>query len=163
MKFAELSLKTITIIQLLIALGISLLFQFVIPYEWQPLNRKVPHFTPGENIVFFTVSQWFFSFAIAWFIKKDNPYVNSFLIFSFVPVSMMTFDEIFRLGIFYDYYHLLPFSIDIYILVKRKDTIDLKLFLYIILFISIWLYLGYFLKLAYYAITFQEFLFKWSG
>jgi hypothetical protein len=161
MRISELNLRTITIIQLSIATIVSLLFQFIIPYEWQPLNRKVPHGTPGENIVFFTVSQWFFSFSVSWLIYRNNKYINSFIIFSFITVSMMIFDEFIRLGLFYDWYHLFPFSVDIYLLWKKRDTIDQRIFLYYIIHISIWLYLGYFLKLAYYTISFEEFVIRY--
>ncbi len=161
MKSNKLNLKTITIIQVAIATGISLLFQFIIPYEWQPLNRKVPHFTPGENLVFFTVSQWAFSFSIAWLVYRDNKYINSFIIFSFIPVCMMLFDEFIRLGIFYDWYHLFPFSVNIYLLWKKKDTLDQRIFSYYVILISIWLYLGYYLKWAYYTISLIEFVIRY--
>ena len=68
MKFKDLGLKYITTIQISIATIISLLFQFLIPYSWQPLDAyrygAVPHGFEGTNLVFFTLSQWFFSLSI---------------------------------------------------------------------------------------------------
>ncbi|MGV9200757.1 MAG: hypothetical protein ACOC4M_18260, partial [Promethearchaeia archaeon] len=59
-------------LQIFVATVVSLLFQFVIPLWWQPLDGymhgKVDHFDPGTNIVILTVSLWLFSFSVAWFI-----------------------------------------------------------------------------------------------
>ncbi|MFX1313656.1 MAG: hypothetical protein ACFFHD_13760, partial [Promethearchaeota archaeon] len=83
LKLNNLSLRSITLIQVAIATIISLLFQFLIPYWWQPLDTFQhgikQHGDVGANIVIFTISQWYFSLSIAWLIYHDNPYLNNFL------------------------------------------------------------------------------------
>ena len=60
----------ITGIQLTIATLISLIFQFIIPFSWHPLDTfqygARNHGDPGANIIIFTISQWYFSFSITW-------------------------------------------------------------------------------------------------
>jgi hypothetical protein len=76
-KLGELSLISITLIQIIVSVAISLTFQFIIPLAWQPLDafeagRMIYHGEEGTNIVIFTVSQWYFSFSISWHLKRDN-------------------------------------------------------------------------------------------
>jgi len=153
-KFSELELRTTTLIQVTIAIIISLLFQFVIPFSWQPLDTFLygvkQHGDPGTNLVVFTISQWYFSFSLAWLIYRDNPYINNFLIYSIVPLGIIFLYEFFFLYLYYDYIHVIPVFIDIYLVWKKKDTLSQKLGLYIIALNISWLILVYFLKLAYY-------------
>lgn len=149
-----LNLRSITLIQVAIATIISLLFQFLIPYWWQPLDTFQygvrQHGDEGVNIVIFTVSQWYFSFSIAWLIYPDNPYLNNFLIYSIVPLGIIVVYEFFVLFLFWDYIHLIPVILDIYLLWKKKQTLRQKFAPFIILLNTIWLFSVYFLKLAYY-------------
>ncbi|MHA1758231.1 MAG: hypothetical protein ACTSVV_15775 [Promethearchaeota archaeon] len=169
MKLNEIDLKKITIIQLLIASTISLLYQFVFPYTWQPLEVKllgsnVRHGDPGTNIVICTISLWYFTLSIAWFIYRDNIYLNNFLVYSLVPMSLVLIAEFFWLHLYYDYLHILPFIISIYIFIKKRDMIYQRSILFIIPFLSIWLFTAYFLKLAYYNDTpIQDFLVNYSA
>ena len=151
MKVSELSLRTITFIQILIATAVSLLFQFVIPVEWQPLTTALPANPEGENIIFFTASQWFFSLSIAWLFYRDNKYLNNLLMHSFIPISLMLVQEFFFIGLYHDWYHFFPFAVDVYLVWKKRDTLNQKTFLYFTIFLTVWLYLVYFMKLAYFG------------
>ncbi|MHA1658844.1 MAG: hypothetical protein ACTSUT_06950 [Promethearchaeota archaeon] len=161
MKFKDLSLKYITTIQISIATIISLLFQFLIPYSWQPLDAyrygAVPHGTEGTNLVFFTLSQWFFSLSIAWLLYRDNPYINNYLIYNVISLSLIIIYE-FSVLLFYDYIHIFPVIVGIFIMCKKRETLSRKFIPYIMVLIIIWHYFDYFFKLAYYQkITLIEF------
>jgi hypothetical protein len=165
-KLNELNLISITMIQLLIATIISLLFQFVIPMNWQLLylfgtNPNIHHFDVGANIVIFTVSQWYFSLSIAWFINRDNPYINTFMFYSLVGLFLTIVTEIFSYGLFYDYYHIVPFIVSIYIIWKKRETLFPKWVIPNSIFITVWLLLVYFLRLAYFQAPLSEYLVKW--
>ena len=153
-KFLNLNIRTITIIQISIATIISLIFQFLIPFSWQPLDTFLygvkQHGDPGANIVFFTISQWYFSFSIAWLFYRKNPYINNFLIYSIAPLGMIVLYEFFVLYLFYDYIHITPVIVDVYLIWKKKDTLSQRFALYVIPLNIIWLFLVYFLRLAYY-------------
>ena len=153
-KLYKLSLISITLIQISIATIISLIFQFWIPFSWQPLDTFLygsrSHGDPGANLVIFTISQWYFSFSISWFIYRDNPYINNFLIYSIVPLGIIFFYEFFFLFLYYDYIHVFPFIVSIYLIWKKRDTLSQRLGIYVIVLNISWLFLVYFLRLAYY-------------
>ena len=174
MKVSGLSLLTITIIQVLIASLISLVFQFLLPYWWQPLDTFQhgvrQHGDVGVNVVIFTISQWYFSLSIAWLIYHDNPYVNNFLIYSIVPLGIIVAYEFFFIFLFWDYIHLIPVILDIYLILKKRETLKQKFAPFIIFLNTIWLFSVYFLNLAYYREDFSIFmrnylvyLVLWSG
>ena len=150
----ELSLRAISFIQITVATIISLIFQFLIPYSWQPLDTLLygakQHGDIGANIVIFTISQWYFSLSIAWLIYRDNPYINNFLIYSIVPLGIIAIYEFFVLFLFYDYIHITPVIVDIYLIWKRRETLSQKYALIIITVNISWLLSVYFLKSAYY-------------
>ncbi|MFX0042734.1 MAG: hypothetical protein ACFE8L_07470 [Candidatus Hodarchaeota archaeon] len=162
MKVCGLSLLTITIIQVAIATIISLVFQFLIPYWWQPLDTFQhgvrQHGDEGVNIVIFTISQWYFSLSIAWLIYHDNPYINNFLIYSIVPLGIIVAYEFFYIFLFWDYIHLIPVILDIYLIWKKKKTLKQKFAPFIIPLNTIWLFSVYFLNLAYYREDFLIFM-----
>lgn len=162
---SELNLKSITMIQLIVAFAVSLLFQFVIPMNWQLLyyfseGPNVHHFEEGMNIVIFTISQWYFSLSIAWFLKRDNPYINNVLIYSIVGLFLTIIGEIISFGLFYDYYHLIPFFVSVYIFWKKRDTIKPIYVIHNSIAIIIWLLLVYIFGLAYYQVAFTEYLIR---
>ncbi len=164
MKIRDLDLKYITLIQVGIATFVTSLFQFVFPFNWQPLDR----FTHGEDIVhgehnyvFFTISQWLFSFSISWLVYRDNPYVNNFLVYAVVFTGPIIFTEVFVLGLFWDYIHATPFIVGILIFWKKKETLRKDWFRYYFLETSIWYFTVYFLKLAYYRETLINYVFKY--
>jgi hypothetical protein len=166
-KINQLNLISITIIQLVVATIISLIFQFIIPMNWQPLyffgtNPNVHHFDEGANIVIFTVSQWYFSLSLAWFINRDNPYINNFMIYSLIGLILTIVTEIFSYGLFYDYYHIVPFTVSVYIFWKKRDTLFPKWVIPNSIFISVWLFLVYFLRLAYFQAPLVEYLIRWA-
>jgi hypothetical protein len=166
MKLKNLSLKEITIIQILIAILISLMFQFLIPYSWQPLHLftygiNAEHGDPEANLVIFTVSQWYFSFSVAWFLYRKNKYINNFLVYSVAPLSTIIVPEFIVYFLFIDYIHLLPFLVGIYIFWKKRDTVVVKYFFPNFCLASVWLFIVYFFKLAYFQATFLDFFINW--
>jgi len=152
--FSNLNLHTITIIQFAIAILISLTFQFLIPFSWQPLDTfqygAKQHGDPGANIIIFTISQWYFSLSIAWLFYRKNPYVNNFLIYSIVPLGIIVIYEFVVLFLYYDYIHITPIIIDIYLIWKGRETLFRNFAPFIITLNITWLFLVYFFKLAYY-------------
>ncbi len=152
-KLNDLSLTKITLIQITIATIISIIFQFLIPFSWQPLDTFLygvrQHGDPGTNLVIFTLSQWYFSLSLAWLFYRDNPYINNFLIYSIIPLGIIVIYEFFFLFFYYDYIHITPVIIDIYLIWKRRETLSRKFVLYIIPINIFWLISVYFLKLAY--------------
>lgn len=164
-RISEYSLRTITIIQIIIATVITLLFQFVFPLNWQPFDRalhgpNVQHGDPGTSVVISTLSQWFFSFAIAWLIYRDNPYINNFLIYSLVPLINVVVMDLFLL-LFWDYIHFIPLAIDFYILFKKRETLFQKWFPYYLVFFSSWYCVVYFLRLTYLDMPLNLFIANW--
>lgn len=164
-KISEYSLRTITLIQIITATVISLLFQFVFPLNWQPFDRtlhgpNVQHGDPGTSVVISTLSQWFFSIAIAWFICRDNPYINNFLIYSLVPLlSVLVMDIV--IFLYYDYIHFIPLVVDIFILIKKRNTLYQKWFPYYLIFYSVWYSAVYFLRLTYLDLPLDLFILNW--
>jgi hypothetical protein len=166
MKLKNLSLKEITLIQILIAVFISLLFQFLIPYSWQPLHLftygiNTKHGDPETNLVIFTVSQWYFSGSVAWFFYRENKYLNNFLFYSVAPLSTIVIPEFIVYFLFIDYIHLLPFFVGIYIFWKKRETVEVKQFFPNFIIASSWLFIVYFLKLAYFQAKLIDFFFNW--
>lgn len=167
-KFSELDIRVITVIQVTIATIISLLFQFVFPYTWQPLDvrmygQDVKHGDPNLNVVLANFSQWFFSFSIAWLIYRDNPYINNFLVYSFGTLSMIFLAEIFYYHLYWDFIHVTPLGVDIYILWQKRDTLYQKWLPYYLLFDTVWYYTVYFLHLAYFLIPLGLLVLNWAA
>ncbi len=166
MKFNELDMKKISVIQICIATIVSILFQFVFPLTFQPLDAHrygltANHGDPGTNLVIFTVTQWYFSFSVAWFFYRDNRYINNFLAFSIIPLGFIAIFD-FSIGLYYDYIHLFPIFVDILIFWKKRNTLSRKLIPYYLVILSVFMYSVYFLKLAYYQATVLEFMFNWA-
>lgn len=165
-KLRELSLKSITLIQIIVAGVISLIFQFVIPLAWQPLDAfeaggLIQHGDQGTNIIFFTVSQWYFSFSISWHLKRDNKYLNNFLVYSIPGLSSIIFIEFFIYGLYYDYIHLLTLATALYIIAKKNDSLIPKHAIPNFIFVTIWLYSVYFLRLAYFNSPLIDYILRW--
>ncbi len=168
MKLKELSLRTITIVQLIFATILCLIFQFIVPLWWQPLDYythdgPINHGDPGANVTFFTISLWFFALSVAWFIYRDNKYLNNFLVYSIIPLGMIVGYEFFGIFLYYDYVHVLPVVVSVYLIWKKRDSLDQKYIPYYAVFLSVWLYSVYFLKLAYYTGPLIEFVFNWAA
>ena len=144
----------VTLIQFTLAIIISLTFQFLFPFSWQPLDTFLygsrNHGDPGTNIIIFTISQWYFSFSIAWLFYRDNPFINNFLIYSIVPLGIIVVYEFTVLYLYYDYIHITPLVIDIYLIWRKRETLSQKLAPYIIALNIVWLILAYLFDLAYY-------------
>lgn len=161
----EIKNKHLSILQFVLAAIIVLLYQFVFPLCWQPLDYftygDVPHGTPGTNIVMFTISDWFFAFSVVWFIYRDNPYINNFLVYGIIPLGLIWFAEFFILFLYIDYIHVFPFFLSIYILIKKRNTLTQKYTPFFILFLTTWFFSVYFLELAYYQAPLNIFIFNY--
>ena len=125
------------LIQLLIAVVISVLFQLLInPFIYEPfirVHRRV-FVSPGD-IVLTSISLWFFSFSFAFFYYQDNEMINSYLLCSFIPL-IATFAIEF---IFYDFLHIPPIIVVIYILWKRRGSINLRYLIFANVVLFFWL------------------------
>jgi len=153
-KLSTLNLVHISCIQLGIAIIISLFFQFLIPFSWQPLDTFLHgvkyHGDPGVNIIIFTISQWYFSLSIAWLFYRKNPYLNNFLIYSIVPLGIIVVYEFTILFLYHDYIHIIPLIVDINLIWKDRETLLKGFAPYMIALNSIWLLTVYYFDLAYY-------------
>lgn len=140
------------LIQLLIAVVISVLFQLIInPFIYEPFIRsqRSVFINPGE-IAVTSISIWFFSFSIAFFYYQDNELINSYLLCSLIPVIGTFVIEF----IFYDFLHIPPIIIVIYILWKRRGTINLRYVISVSIVLSFWLLIVRLLEFNYTAIPF---------
>jgi hypothetical protein len=156
----------IEILQIIGAIALSSIYQFIIPLSWFPLDSftrpTVKHGDPGTNIIIFTISQWYFSFSVVWFFKRDNKFINNFLIYSIPPLYSMLILEFFGFRLFYDYIHIIPLIVAFTIFFTQLKNITPKFVVLNILISSIWLYLAYFFRVAYYDDSIGFFTFKLS-
>ena len=154
----------IEILQIIGAIALSLVYQFIIPLSWFPLDSftrpTVKHGDPNTNIIIFTISQWYFSFSIVWFFKRDNKIINNFLIYSIPPLYSMLILEFFAFRLYYDYIHIIPLIVAFSIFFTQLKSITPKFVILNILVSSIWLFLAYFFRLAYYDDSIGIFTFK---
>ncbi|MHA1265637.1 MAG: hypothetical protein ACTSRS_10415 [Candidatus Helarchaeota archaeon] len=114
------------IIQLLIALSISLFFQFILdPLVYTPYVRaQLSGFFETENsIVICSLSMWFFSFAFAFFYYK-NSIITNYLVCSFIPLLLIVGIE-FSFFLYYDFLHIPPLIVVGYILWNYRATLRL--------------------------------------
>ena len=152
------------ILQIIGAVALSLVYQFIIPWSWFPLDSftrpTVKHGDPGTNVIIFTISQWYFSFSVVWFFKRDNNFINNFLIYSIPPLYAIFILEFFGFKLFYDYIHIIPLIVAFSIFFTQLKSITPKFVILNILVSSIWLFLAYFFRLAYYDDSIGIFTFK---
>jgi hypothetical protein len=165
MKALEIVLDHSTeIFQIVAAIVISFVYQLVIPLSWFPLDSftrpTVKHGDPGTNIIIFTISQWYFSFSLVWFFKRDNKIINNFLLYSIPALYPMFILEVFGFRLIYDYIHILPLVVGFAIFFTQIDTIKPKFVILNILLSAVLLYFAYFLRLAYYDDSIGFFTFK---
>jgi len=154
MSLKSLNLKQKTLIQVLIALCIVLLLQFVIPLAYQPFNLIVgPIFgnSTGSVIVVADLGAWFFALAVAWVFYRENSYLNSLMVYSMIPLTVIVLEEFFLYGLFWDYIHLIPFMVNLFILVRKRATLKSNYILLSSLFLTGLLVLLHFLDIAYSA------------
>ncbi len=147
---SELDPKSKYIIQIVIAIGITLLFQFVLPSTWQPFYNIVGDVfgsEAGSGIA--ELSLWFFALSVSWLIYRDNPYLNSLFMYSLIPLGAILVFELAFYFLFWDFVHILPFLIGIYVLLKKRDTLKRKYILLFTFALTGWIFLAYYLGLAY--------------
>ena len=144
----------VEILQVIGAIIINLVYQFIIPLSWFPLDSftrpTVAHGDPRTNIIIFTISQWYFSFSVVWFFKRNNKFINNFLIYSITPLYPMLILEFFGFGLYYDYIHILPLIVAFLIFFTQLESLKPKFVIINIIISCIWIYLAYFWRLAYY-------------
>ncbi|TFG19594.1 MAG: hypothetical protein EU533_06645 [Promethearchaeota archaeon] len=152
------------ILQVIGAIIITLVYQFIIPLSWFPLDNfmrpSVEHGDLGTNIIIFTISQWYFSFSVVWFFKRDNKFINNFLIYSIPPLYSMLILEFFGFGLYYDYIHLIPLIVAFVIIFTQLETLKPKFVTINIIVSCIWIYLAYFWRVAYYDDSINFLTFK---
>lgn len=138
------------LIQIIIAIAISVLFQFVIaPFIIDPVMAFVTGEAQDSSRIIITLSQWFFSFSVAFFYYPKNELVNSYLFCGFLPVTFFLLYKFIFLQVFVDFLHILPIIVNIIILWKLRETINLKLVSICSLFLVAWLVADRLLELAY--------------
>jgi len=161
MKIKDLSIRQITLIQLSIATVLTLLYQFVLPIAFLPLDayiqvNDIPNYGVPNQVIF-TLTQWTFSLSIVWLLYRENKYLNNYLIYSMIPLLTTFFGELFMFGLFWDYIHVVPIFICFYIILKKRDMLEQRYFYYANGFNVLWSYAVYFLRLAYYSEVFLVF------
>ena len=151
-------------LQIMGAIVISMIFQFLIPLSWQPLDSylkpTIKHGDPGTNIIILTISQWYFSFSVMWFFKRSNKFINNFLIYSIPPLFSIFILEFYAFRIYYDYIHLLPLIVAFLIFFTQLESIKPKFVIWNIILLSVWLFTTFSLRLAYYNDPLSFFAFK---
>lgn len=167
MKLSQLPLTYKTLIQLVLAAVIALLFQFVFPLRWQPLDvylkgPDIHHGDEGTNFVIATLSLWYFALSLTWFLFRKNPIINNYLVYAIVPLSMIVFAEFFIYQLFYDYVHLLPVVVSILIMWKKRHTLDQRYVVPYLSMITVWFFSVHFLELAYYDVSFFVVFCNWA-
>jgi len=127
------------LIQILIAVGISILFQFLIdPYIYDPFIREViGGMEGGDAIVICSLSMWFFSFTCVYFYYPDNEILVNYLFCSLIPLSVIVGFEFARL-FFIDFLHIPPLIAGIYILIKQRRHLNIKAMAVTSTIVSIW-------------------------
>ena len=128
------------LIQILIAVGISIFFQLIIdPWIYDPYIRNVMGGLEGEDaIVITSLSMWFFSFSIAYFYYPKNEIITNYLICALLPLALIVGVEFARL-FFIDFLHIPPLITIGYILIKQRDTLKLKLVAITSVILSLWM------------------------
>ncbi|MHA1265417.1 MAG: hypothetical protein ACTSRS_09305 [Candidatus Helarchaeota archaeon] len=149
----ELTVKQKMPIQMGIAILIVLLMSYVIPSSWQPFLSEIGDvFGASGGVPIAYLSYWFFGIAIAWICFRENKYIASFLMYSFLPLGVIVTLEICFYFLYYDYVHLVPLIIDIYILWKSRNVLSRRWLLIFSCVLTGWIFLAYYLNLAYSAI-----------
>ncbi|MHA1301348.1 MAG: hypothetical protein ACTSO9_18145 [Candidatus Helarchaeota archaeon] len=137
------------IIQILIAIGISIFFQFFMaPYIIDPTLAWYTGKPQNSSTIIFTLSQWFFSFSVTYFYYPDNKILNNYLFSGLVGVTLFLVYKFINL-IFIDFLHILPFIVNILILWKKRDSLNLKYVTIISIILAIWATLDRLIGLAY--------------
>ncbi len=156
MKLDELNLQQKTLLQIVIAGIVAILLQFGMPLSWQPFYTTVGDVFGngmGAPTPIFSLSSWIFGMSIAWCVFQENPYVNSMMMYSIIPLGIIVGIEFGVYLLFWDYLHLLPLIVDILIIWKRRDTLKKGYILLVTLVLTGILLLEYFTGLAYSAIS----------
>ena len=119
--------KRVFLIQILITISISVFLQLVIdPLIIDPLTKRHQNiFETAPTVLITSLSCWFFSFSMSFLYYPKNELVNSYLFCSIIPLTVIVAQEFFAL-FFFDLLHLIPIIVVIYIILKKRDTINPK-------------------------------------
>ena len=63
--------------------------------------------------------------------------------------------------LYYDYIHFIPLAVDIYILLKKQNSLFQKWFPYYFILYSVWYCFVYFLRLTYLDLPLNLFILNW--
>ena len=114
-------------IQIIIAISVSLFFHFIMaPFIIDPIMAFITG-TPQHSFIIITLSQWFFSFSIAYFYYPENPIVNNYLFAGFIPVILFLMNKFILSRVYVDFLHILPIIVNIIIIWKQRETLNFKL------------------------------------
>lgn len=144
------------LIQILIAVGISVLFQFVIdPYIYDPIIRTLFGGVMESlgAIVITSLSMWFFSFSISFFIYPDNELVNSYLFCALIPLGFLVAIEFIVIHLFFDFLHIFPIVVIGFILWKKRSTIRFRNVVCSTVILIVWVLIVWLLKLNYMGVA----------
>jgi hypothetical protein len=127
------------IIQIAIAVTITLLFHFLIdPYLYHPyIKNFFGDYLSGSPFAITTLSVWLFSFSFAFFYYPDNEAINNFLVSGFPPLASILAFEFYSL-VFLDFFHILPLIVTLIILSKKRSTLKAKNIVIITIIQIIW-------------------------
>ncbi len=154
LDFNELGIKEKTLIQVVIALVIALLFQFLIPVDWQPFNTAIGNdlgVLNGFGSPITSLSTWFFALSIAWVIYRKNSYINSLMMYSLIPLIVIVGVEFIFYSLFWDYIHIVPLIVNIAIL-RSRETLRQKFIVLFSFLLTGLIFLEYYIGIAYTAI-----------
>ncbi len=129
------------IIQILIAIGISVFFQLVIdPLIYDPFIRENLGglIEAGDAIVICSLSMWFLSFSMAFLYYRNNEIINNYLFCAFLPLLLIVGFEFASL-FFIDFLHIPPVIIGFVILWRYRATLKLRNVLVTSLVLVIWI------------------------
>ena len=115
------------LIQIVLAIGISIIFQLVIdPLIYDPFIRaEMGVLESSDAIVICSLSMWWFSFSMAFFIYRENEIINNYLLCAFLALLMIVGIEFASL-FFIDFLHIPPVIVVVIILWKYRSTLRLK-------------------------------------
>ncbi|TFF85827.1 MAG: hypothetical protein EU551_03225 [Promethearchaeota archaeon] len=127
------------LIQIIIAIVISIFFQLIIdPLIYDPYVRGSIRILVGDAVVITSLSQWFFSFSFAYLYYRENEILENYLLCGFIPLVIIVGVELAVLGLFWDFLHIPPIIISIFIIIKRHSKIKLKYIGIISIFLMVW-------------------------
>ncbi len=114
-------------IQIIFSVVISVLIHvFVYPMIINRLLQFQGTQTAQNQFYLTSLSCWFFAFSIAFLFYPDNEIVNSYLLCSLLVLVVIVAREFMQL-FFYDALHIPPIIVSVYVMLKKRETINVKI------------------------------------